>query len=94
MHFHEIGAVDSIVDIVGTAVGFEALGIERMICSPVPVNRGFVKTAHGMLPTPAPATLEILKNVPVKGVEASIELVTPTGAAIAKTLGLRIRSIP
>jgi uncharacterized protein (TIGR00299 family) protein len=94
VHFHEIGAVDSIIDIVGTAVGFEALGIERMICSPVPVNRGFVKTAHGMLPTPAPATLEILKNVPVKGVEASIELVTPTGAAIAKTLASEFGPYP
>ena len=94
VHFHEIGAVDSIVDVVGTAVGFQALGIERMICSPVPVNRGFVKTAHGMLPTPAPATLEILKNVPVKGVEASIELVTPTGAAIAKTLASEFGPYP
>ena len=94
VHFHEIGAVDSIIDIVGTAVGFEALEIEKMICSPVPVNRGFVKTAHGMLPTPAPATLEILKNVPVKGVEASIELVTPTGAAIAKTLASEFGPYP
>ncbi|MGO9122242.1 MAG: nickel pincer cofactor biosynthesis protein LarC [Desulfomonilaceae bacterium] len=94
VHFHEIGAVDSIIDVVGTAVGFEALEIEKMICSPVPVNRGFVKTAHGMLPTPAPATLEILKNVPVKGVEASIELVTPTGAAIAKTLASEFGPYP
>jgi len=86
--------VDSIIDIVGTAVGFEALEIESMICSPIPVNRGFVKTAHGMLPTPAPATLEILKNVPVKGVEASIELVTPTGAAIAKTLASEFGPYP
>ena len=86
VHFHEIGAVDSIVDIVGAAVGFEALGIERMVCSPIPLSRGFVKTDHGVLPTPAPATMEILRNVPVKGVEASIELVTPTGAAIVKTL--------
>ncbi len=94
VHFHEIGAVDSIVDIVGTAVGFEALEIDKMICSPVPVNRGFVKTAHGMLPTPAPATLEILKDVPLKGVEASIELVTPTGAAIAKTLASEFGPYP
>ena len=94
VHFHEIGAVDSIVDIVGTALGFEALDIERMVCSPIPVSRGFVKTDHGLLPTPAPATLEILKNVPVKGVEASIELVTPTGAAIAKTLASEFGAYP
>ncbi len=94
VHFHEIGAVDSIVDIVGTAVGFEALEITRMVCSPIPVNRGFVKTDHGLLPTPAPATLEILKNVPVKGVESSIELVTPTGAAIVKTLASEFDAYP
>ncbi len=94
VHFHEIGAVDSIVDIVGTAVGFEALGIDRMVCSPIPVNRGFVKTDHGLLPTPAPATMEILVNSPVKGVEASIELVTPTGAAIVKTLASAFDEYP
>jgi uncharacterized protein (TIGR00299 family) protein len=94
VHFHEIGAVDSIVDIVGTAVGFVALEIERMVCSPIPVTRGFVKTDHGVLPTPAPATMEILKNVPVKGVESSIELVTPTGAAIARTLASEFGPYP
>lgn len=94
VHFHEIGAVDSIVDIVGTAVGFVALEIKRMVCSPIPVNRGFVKTDHGLLPTPAPATLEILKNIPVKGVGSPIELVTPTGAAIVKILASEFDAYP
>jgi uncharacterized protein (TIGR00299 family) protein len=94
VHFHEIGAVDSIVDVVGTAVGFVALEIERMVCSPVPLSRGFVKTDHGTLPTPAPATMEILRNVPVRGVESPIELVTPTGAAIAKTMASEFGAYP
>ncbi|MEW6113301.1 MAG: nickel pincer cofactor biosynthesis protein LarC, partial [Thermodesulfobacteriota bacterium] len=86
VHFHEIGAVDSIVDIVGVALAIHALGITRAIFSPLPMSRGFVKTEHGTIPTPAPATLEILKDVPVTGSAAAIELVTPTGAAIAKGL--------
>lgn len=86
VHFHEIGAVDSIVDIVGTAIGIGALGIDSVVCSPLPLCRGFVKTEHGTIPTPAPATLEILKGVPVVGGRSTMELVTPTGAAIAKTL--------
>ncbi len=86
VHFHEVGAVDSIIDVVGAAVGVHALGIDTIICSPLPMTRGFVHTAHGTLPTPAPATLEILKGVPVTGSESSIELVTPTGAAIVQAL--------
>ncbi len=82
VHFHEVGAVDSIIDVVGASIGFEALGIDRMICSPLPMTRGFVNTAHGTLPTPAPATLEILKGTPVTSGRGSLELVTPTGAAI------------
>jgi len=94
VHFHEIGAVDSIIDMVGAAVGFAALKIDKMVCSPLPFSRGFVKTDHGTIPTPAPATLEILKGVPVKGVEASVELVTPTGAAIVKTLASQFGPYP
>ena len=86
VHFHEVGAVDSIIDIVGAAIGIHHLGIDEIICSPLPLSRGFVETAHGTIPTPAPATLEILKGVPVRGLECPIELVTPTGAAIARAL--------
>ncbi len=86
VHFHEVGAVDSIVDIVGTAVAIHRLGISRIVCSPLPLSRNYVKTSHGNLPSPAPATLEILKGVPVIGAESSIEMVTPTGAVIARCL--------
>jgi len=84
--FHEIGAIDSIVDIVGTAVALDALGIEGVRASPVNEGRGFARTAHGMIPIPSPATAEILKGVPMKIVEAGAELVTPTGAGILKAL--------
>jgi uncharacterized protein (TIGR00299 family) protein len=92
--FHEVGAVDSIVDVVGTAVGIDRLGIEKIICSPLPLSRGFVKTCHGNIPTPAPATVELLKDVPVIGSSAGIELVTPTGAAIVKTLASEFGEYP
>jgi pyridinium-3,5-bisthiocarboxylic acid mononucleotide nickel chelatase len=94
VHFHEIGAVDSIVDVVGAAVGVTALGIDRIICAPLPFSRGFVSTAHGILPTPAPATVEILKGVPVRGVDSPIELVTPTGAGIVKALASEFGPFP
>jgi pyridinium-3,5-bisthiocarboxylic acid mononucleotide nickel chelatase len=94
VHFHEIGAVDSIVDVVGAAVGVTALGIDRIVCAPLPFSRGFVTTAHGILPTPAPATVEILKGVPVRGVDSPIELVTPTGAGIVKALASEFGPFP
>jgi uncharacterized protein (TIGR00299 family) protein len=86
IHFHEVGAADAIVDIVCAAVGAEALGVEQFICSPLNVGGGTATCAHGVLPVPAPATLELLKGAPVYSREIQKELVTPTGAAIVKVL--------
>lgn len=83
VHFHEVGALDSIVDIVGAAAGLLALGVDEVICAPLPLNQGFVHCAHGTFPLPAPATVEILQGVPVIDGRCASELVTPTGAAIA-----------
>jgi hypothetical protein len=94
VHFHEVGAVDSILDVVGTCLGLELLDISQLICSPVNVGSGSVQAAHGSLPVPAPAALELLKDVPVfsSGVEG--ELVTPTGAALIATLAAGFGPIP
>lgn len=91
VHFHEIGALDTIVDAVAAAAAWASLSIDEAIASPVKVGHGSVKTAHGVLPVPAPATLEILKGVPILPGEVERELATPTGAALlkhyAKTFG-------
>jgi uncharacterized protein (TIGR00299 family) protein len=94
IHFHEVGAVDAMVDIVCAAVGAEALGVGEIVCSPLNVGGGAVKCAHGTLPVPAPATLELLKNAPVYSSGLQAELVTPTGAAIVTTLAKRFAPFP
>ena len=88
IHFHEVGALDSIVDIVGAAVGLQALGIDRLYASPLPYGAGQVQTDHGALPLPAPATLEVMRlaKAPLVPSQAQVELVTPTGAAILGVL--------
>lgn len=94
VHFHEVGAVDAMVDIVCAAVGSGALGVDEFICSPINVGGGTVRCAHGTLPVPAPATLEILKDVPVYSSGVQAELATPTGAAIVKTLARSFAQFP
>ncbi len=94
VHFHEVGAVDSIVDIVGVAVGFEMLGIDEFACSAMDVGGGQVKTAHGLLPVPAPATAQLLRGAPTYSSGVQCELITPTGAAIATTLSTRYAEMP
>jgi len=94
VHFHEVGAVDAMVDIVCAAVGVDSLGVDEIVCSPLNVGGGTVKCAHGTLPVPAPATLELLKDAPVYSSGIQFELVTPTGAAIVKTLAKRFAPFP
>ncbi len=94
VHFHEVGAADAIVDIVCAAVGAEALGVDELVCSPLNVGGGTVQCAHGTFPVPAPATVELLKDAPVYSSGVLKELVTPTGAAIVKTLARRFTAFP
>jgi uncharacterized protein (TIGR00299 family) protein len=94
VHFHEVGAVDALVDIVCAAVGAEALGVDEIVCSSLNVGGGTVKCAHGTLPVPAPATVELLKGASVYSSGVRAELVTPTGAAIVKTLVKRFGALP
>ncbi|HEV3417523.1 MAG TPA: nickel pincer cofactor biosynthesis protein LarC [Pirellulales bacterium] len=86
VHFHEVGAVDSIADIVGAAIGWDLLGVERIVASPIPTGHGFVMIAHGRCSIPAPATAELLAGVPLAASDVEAELTTPTGAAILRTL--------
>jgi pyridinium-3,5-bisthiocarboxylic acid mononucleotide nickel chelatase len=91
VHFHEVGALDSIIDITATAIGLERLEIGRVLASTIPLGSGQVNTSHGKLPVPAPATLEILKDIPVCQGDFDFEVTTPTGASIVKTLASGFR---
>jgi uncharacterized protein (TIGR00299 family) protein len=86
VHFHEVGAVDAIVDVTAFCAGLAWLGVQRLVCSPLPLGRGFVQCAHGRLPLPAPAVLNLLAGAPVIAWPAAEETVTPTGAALVSTL--------
>lgn len=86
VHFHEVGAIDSIIDIVGACICLENIGVSRILSTPVKLGKGLINTQHGVMPNPAPATLEILKDYPVELTNIDFELTTPTGAAIVKTL--------
>lgn len=94
VHLHELGGVDTIVDVAGALVGLDALGVERVYASPLPLGRGFARGAHGKFPLPAPATVALLKGVPVTGSELEMELVTPTGAALLVSLAESFGPIP
>ncbi|MCA9254401.1 MAG: nickel pincer cofactor biosynthesis protein LarC, partial [Phycisphaerales bacterium] len=94
VHFHEVGAVDAIVDIVGTAIALELLNVDRVVCSPLPLGSGTVKCDHGIMPVPAPATAELIKGVPIASCDETGELLTPTGAAILTTIADSFGPIP
>lgn len=94
VHFHEVGAVDAILDVVGACAGLELLGVTELSCSPLNLGGGRVQAAHGTLPVPAPATAELLKGLPVYSTGVEGELVTPTGAAIVSTLAARFGPFP
>ncbi len=94
VHFHEVGAVDAIVDIVGSVIGLELLGIDRVVASPVNLGSGSVTTAHGTLPVPAPATAELLTGIPSYGSTVPFELTTPTGAVILSSIASTFGPVP
>lgn len=96
IHFHEVGAVDSIVDIVGVGVIMDMLGVERVVCSPLSEGHGFVKCQHGLIPVPVPATAQILSeaNAPIRSLDIQSELITPTGAGIVAALSSEFGSMP
>ncbi|MFU8771394.1 MAG: nickel pincer cofactor biosynthesis protein LarC [Anaerolineales bacterium] len=94
IHLHELGGLDTIIDVVGVLLGLDHLQIQQVYASPLPMARGFVNSAHGPLPLPAPATLALLENVPLYGTDIQAELVTPTGAVLLKSLVTEFGAIP
>ena len=94
IHFHEISGIDTLIDIVGVICIFEDWGIAEVYSSPVPLGKGFVQTEHGRLPVPVPATLELLKNIPVYGTDFLTELVTPTGALLLQSFQPKFEMFP
>ena len=94
VHFHEVGAVDSIADIVGSAVGISLLGVDRIVCSPVPTGTGSIEIEHGRVTVPAPATAELLRGIPLAASNVAFELTTPTGAAILSTVSDAFGPLP
>ncbi|MBI5179961.1 MAG: nickel pincer cofactor biosynthesis protein LarC [Nitrospirae bacterium] len=94
VHFHEVGAVDAIVDITGAVIGLKILGIENILASAINTGTGYIKSAHGILPVPGPATAELLKNIPIYSTDIKMELTTPTGAAIISTLASDFGPMP
>jgi uncharacterized protein (TIGR00299 family) protein len=94
VHLHELGGIDTMVDVFGAFLGLEALGIEQVSASPLPLGRGFVRGAHGQIPLPSPATVALLRGVPVTGSDLDFELVTPTGAALLTALAENFGPIP
>jgi len=94
VHFHEVGAVDSIADIVGSAIGLTLLGVDRIVCSPIPPGSGFITIEHGRVSVPAPATAELLRGIPLAPSPVAAELTTPTGAAIVATVADEFGVLP
>ena len=94
VHFHEVGALDAIVDVVGTASALELLGVDEVYASPVATGMGMIRSTHGVLPNPAPAVVELLRGVPTYGVDVGVELTTPTGAAILAALSTGYGPLP
>lgn len=94
VHFHEVGAMDSIIDIIGSCLALEDLNIEHIYCSAIPTGHGKVNIAHGLYPVPAPATAEILKGIPLAALDVASEMTTPTGAGFAKSLATQFGPLP
>ncbi len=94
VHFHEVGGIDAIIDVVGSCAALEVLDVDTVACSPVAVGLGMVRAAHGIIPNPAPAVVELLRGIPTTGVDLPVELTTPTGAALMAGLGTGFGAIP
>jgi len=94
VHFHEVGGIDAIVDVVGSCLALEQLDIDRIVCGPVSVGHGITRSAHGRIPHPAPATVFLLEGLPVKGLDVNVELTTPTGAALVRALADETGPLP